>query len=105
MEILKKTFITLAIGLKWGPNNRVINCFVCLIASIFPVGALDLNNELMICGGQNITDIMFRECYIYRDKEWIATHNLNEPRSGAAMTRVPTRGLFVTGGEVCVSSQ
>ena len=40
-----------------------------------------------------------KECYTYRDKEWVIVSEMNEIRAVAALSRTPSNGLFVTGGD------
>ena len=40
------------------------------------------------------------DCYSYNSKEWVVSSVLNEERESAAMSRTPSKGLFITGGDV-----
>ena len=75
-----------------------ISCKI-LISPLLTVGGLGLNDEPLICGGRvNTGDL--NECFVYRDKEWVAFYEMNEARVAAAAIRTPSKELIITGGNV-----
>ena len=65
------------------------------------LGALDLRNKPLICGGWSGTSAI-NGCKSFDGNDWVATHSLNSGKTYAAMSPSPypsrSQSLFVTGG-------
>ena len=72
-----------------------------ILLLFYTVGGLNLDQEPLICGGviKGLSDPI-KECYTYRDNTWVATTELNVARYGSAITRTPSKELFISGGKV-----
>ena len=63
------------------------------------VGGLGLNDEPLICGGDDVNYKLNIHCYTYVDRTWVIHSNLTTDRVQSALSKLPnSKGLFITGG-------
>ena len=60
------------------------------------------NDEPLICGGETDISEHPKECFTYKDNQWIVASTMTEPRRTFAGCKAPKNGLFVSGGNLVI---